>query len=231
MEMKVIRASDLAKLLTFKPGGSEEGQKFGKIFEECYSFACYLYEELTGYGRKVTRNFLRKCAALMREEGIYSKELVIRAYRMYSCLINCGLTGRKPKTRFRQLNDLILVAAQPDLYNWRTYIEIKTYPLNEYARMQASIFAWVLGEPMVVLVGLHTDETGYVTAEKEKITPLLFEEAIGELEIPQNIGAIQEVCERCRLPFRYCTCMRYEKYYDDWEENDEDAGEEEVFSV
>ncbi len=65
---------------------------------------------------------------------------------------------------------MLFIAAQPDLYyeETDTYYEFKLYPINEYARKQTEIFAWVLGKP-VVLVGLVEDKNGYLTAEKETI--------------------------------------------------------------
>ena len=75
------------------------------------------------------------------------------------------MVGEKPRTRFREVAGSLYVAAQPDLYDSSTdtCYEFKLYPVNDYARKQAEVFAWVLGRP-VVLMGLREGQ-GTVTLE------------------------------------------------------------------
>ncbi len=166
----VVRASDVAKLLSKPPEGDEASAKFGKIFEEEYALANHIYER-TWYVH-VPKWFVRKVAARLMAEGIYRRDLVLKAYRAYAALLNAGVIGKKPKTVFRNLTDNLFIAAQPDLYDesTETYYEFKLYPINDYARKQAEVFAWVLEKP-VVLVGLKEDPGGSVSVEKEVVAP------------------------------------------------------------
>jgi hypothetical protein len=170
MEVLVVRASDIAKLLSQPPEGDEISMKFGKIFEEEYALANHIYMRSASTG--VPKKFIRKVAVRLKSEGIYSKELVVRAYRAYSALLKAGVVGEKPLTRFKEFKDFIFIAAQPDLYDSSTgtYYEFKLYPINDYARTQAKVFAWVLEKP-IVLVGLKEMSNGYFDVEKEVINP------------------------------------------------------------
>ena len=140
-EVLVVKASDIAKLLSKPPEGDEVSVKFGRIFEEEYSLANHLY--LSAWNtKKIPRLFARKVAARLKAEGIYRRELVLKAYRAYSALLNAGVVGEKPLTQFRELADSLFIAAQPDVYNKGsdTYYEFKLYPINDYARTQVKVF-------------------------------------------------------------------------------------------
>jgi hypothetical protein len=186
VEVLVVRASDIAKLLANPPEGDEVSLRFGKVFEEEYTLANHIYSE-TGYAH-VPRWFARKVAARLRAEGIYSRELVLKAYRAYAALLRAGVVGEKPRTRFREVTESLYVAAQPDLYDSSTdtYYEFKLYPINDYARKQAEVFAWVLGRP-VVLVGLREGPGGYLTVEREVVQP--------PRELGVDVGRLREVAE------------------------------------
>lgn len=88
VEVLVVRASDIAKLLTNPPEGGEVSLRFGKVFEEEYTLANHIYSE-AGYAH-VPRWFARKVAARLRAEGIYVRELVLKAYRAYAALLRAG---------------------------------------------------------------------------------------------------------------------------------------------
>ncbi len=213
MFMRVVSSSEIAKLIARPAEGDETSLKFGKIFEECYTFATYLHDKFVF---QVNRKFARKVAVMLRLNGIYSKDLVERAYRMYSTLLKAGVVGSKPRTEFKRYNE-ILISAQPDLFDWETskYYEFKTYPIDDYARAQCKVFSWVLGEP-IILVGLKTREDGYVEFEKEEISA----EGFRIPNIPENLGEMQEVCENCWRPIDSCVCAgehEYEEYDEDFE--------------
>jgi hypothetical protein len=197
MKVRVVKASDVAELIAQPQEGDETALIFGKIFEECYTYATYLHEE-NFY--PTNRTFAKKIAAELEARNIYSKELVRKAYRMYSALLRAGVRGRKPKTQFKEYDD-ILIAAQPDLEDEENYYEFKTYPINEYARAQCKVFSYVLGQP-IVLVGLKEDENGYVDFEKEVVDVKDFVPP----KIPPTLGELEEACDECGLPLNYCTC-------------------------
>jgi len=203
MKVRVVKASEIAKLIAQPQEGDETALIFGKIFEECYTYATYLHEENFYFHAPTNRTFVKKIAAELKAHNIYSKELVRKAYKMYSALLRAGVKGRKPKTHFKEYND-ILIAAQPDLEDGENYYEFKTYPINDYARAQCKVFSYVLGKP-VVLVGLKEDENGYINFEKEVITA----ENFVLPEIPSTLGELEEVCDVCRLPLKYCTCGKF----------------------
>ena len=204
MQMYVVKSSDVAKLVVKPKEADEVSLKFGKIFEDCYTEALYYYDK--SYNTKsIPQKFIRKVAYRLKTEGIYSSELVRKAYRMYSCLLRAGVIGLKPRTEFRKFNDEILIAAQPDVYNIFTdqYFEFKTYPIDDYARMQCKVFSWVLRSP-VILIGL-VDNNGYIDYQKEVIEC----KELPVKRIPKELGQLQEVCEKCWKPLRYCNCYSY----------------------
>lgn len=212
---KVVRASEVAKLMAPPPSGSYEACVFGKVFEEAYTEACY-YHAKTMNTRSIPRKFARKVAAMLKREGVYSDDLVKKAYKMYSCLLRAGVVGLRPRTRFRWLNEKVLIAAQPDIGGEDgRYYEFKTYPLDEYARAQAMVFSWVIGKP-IVLVGLVERDDGYIDYEMEVVE-------CAELpitDVPDHLGEEQEICPVCRLPLAYCKCDEYEEYWDYLSEDD-----------
>ena len=197
MKVRVVKASEVAKLIARPREGDETGIVFGKVFEECYTFATYLYER-NFY--PANRTFARKVAAELKARNMYSKELVGKAYRMYSALLRAGVRGWKPRTQFKEY-DGVLIAAQPDLEDEENYYEFKTYPIDEYARAQCKVFSFVLGQP-IVLVGLVEGENGYIDFEKEVVDAKGFTPP----KIPPTMGELEEACEECGLPIDYCTC-------------------------
>ena len=222
VEVLVVRASDVARLLSEPPEADEVLLKFGKIFEEGYTLANHIYPR-TGYAQ-TPRWFVRKVAARLRAEGVYSPGLVLKAYRAYAALLRAGVVGEKPRTRFRVLADDLLVAAQPDLYDESTdtYYEFKLCPINDFARRQAEVFAWVLGRP-VVLVGLREGPAGYLSVEKEAVGPP------GGLEVDidelREYAVAEEFCADLMVPLhqyerdyakysRYLNLLRYHEGYE-----------------
>jgi hypothetical protein len=216
MKVRVVKASEIAKLIAQPQEGDETALIFGKIFEECYTYATYLHEENFYFHAPTNRTFVKKIAAELKAHNIYSKELVRKAYKMYSALLRAGVKGRKPKTQFKEYND-ILIAAQPDLEDGENYYEFKTYPINDYARAQCKVFSYVLEQP-IVLVGLKEDENGYINFEKEVIDA----ENFVLPEIPPTLGELEEACDECGLPLKYCTCGKFSFSEGETEEEDFD---------
>jgi len=216
VEALVVKASDVAKLLSKPPEGDEVSLRFGKIFEEEYALANHIYS--WAWYAQIPRWFVRKVAARLRAEGIYRRDLILKAYRAYAALLKAGVIGRKPRTKFRKLTDNIFVAAQPDLYDESadTYYEFKLYPINDYARKQAEVFAWVLERP-IVLAGLKEDSKGYLSVEKEVIEPpKKLEVDINELK---KFTVVEEFCADLMVPLHqyekdYVNYIRYLKYYE-----------------
>jgi len=206
VEVLVVKASDVAKLLSKPPEGDEVLLRFGKIFEEEYTLANHIYSQ--AWLAQVSRWFIRKVAARLKAEGIYRRDLVLKAYRAYAALLSAGVVGEKPRTRFRKISDNIFIAAQPDLYNESTdtYYEFKLYPINDYARKQAEVFAWVLEKP-IVLIGLKEDSKGYISVEKEIIKPSQNLEI--EISEMRKIAEVEEFCADLMIPV-----YQYEKQHE-----------------
>lgn len=190
--MRVVRASDVAKLIATPVQGSETSLKFGKIFEECYTFATYLYDR-TYMSKSINAKFIRKVAFELKKNGIYSSENIRKAYRMYSSLLNAGIIGAKPKTVFRKVEnyDDLMICAQPDLWDYLRYYEFKTYAINDYAIAQCKIFSWVLQEP-VILVGLKVRPDGFIVVEKKEIS---IDPTFQLPDIPDHMGNIEDLEE------------------------------------
>jgi len=224
VEVFVVKATDVAKLLSEPPAGDDVLQRFGKIFEEEYALANHIYN-WAGY-MHIPRWFARKVAARLRAEGIYRRDLVVKAYRAYSALLSAGVVGEKPRTAFRRLENSLYISAQPDLYdeNSETYYEFKLYPINNYARKQAEVFAWVIGKP-VVLIGLREEPNGYLRVEKEVINPPeKLEININELK---KLAVVEEFCKDLEVPVYqyerdYEKYLRYQYFSESLEEEDED---------
>ncbi|MCC6032777.1 MAG: hypothetical protein LM561_01685 [Desulfurococcaceae archaeon] len=215
VEVLVVKASDVAKLLSKPPEGDEVSLRFGKIFEEEYALANHVYR--WAWYAQISKWFIRKVAARLRAEGIYKRDLILKAYRAYAALLKAGVVGEKPRTRFKELTNSLFVAAQPDLYDETTdtYYEFKLYPINEYARKQAEVFAWVLGKP-VVLVGLREDPGGYVSVEKEVINPPKdLEVDVNEL---RKVAVAEDFCSDLMIPVHQYDKYFTEEYYDIYEE-------------
>ena len=209
IEVLVVKASDVTRMLSRPPEASEVMLRFGKIFEEEYALANHIY--MWRWYRHIPRWFARKIAARLRAEGIYSRDLVLKAYRAYAALLKAGVVGEKPRTRFRELAEKLFVAAQPDLYNESTdtYYEFKLGPVNDYARKQAEVFAWVLGKP-VVLVGIVEDRNGYVSVEKEVIQPPeKLDVDVAEL---RRHAVMEEFCSDLMIPVHQYE-RDFERYY------------------
>lgn len=207
VKVLVVRSSDIAKMLSTPVEGDEIYAKFGKIFEEEYTLANHIYM-WRGYSQ-IPKLFIRKVASRLRSEGIYSKELITKAFRAYSALLKAGVVGEKPQTVFRLYSDSLFVAAQPDLYNEfeNVYYEFKLYPINDYARTQAKIFAWVLETP-IILVGLREETNGYLVAEKEVLSPPdSLNVGFDELKM---IAKPELFCSKLMKPLKYCSNEDYE---------------------
>ncbi len=198
----VVRSSDLAKVLSTPIEGDEILAKFGKIFEEEYALANHIY--LRGGYSQTPVWYVRKVASRLKSEGIYRKDLIVKAYRAYSALLRAGVVGEKPRTAFRHYADNIFIAAQPDLYKESegTYYEFKLYPINEYARTQAKLFAWVLETP-VVLVGLKKGVGGYLTTESEILAPP--DSVDVSIDVLRAIAKPEVFCTKLMMPLKYCS--------------------------
>ncbi|MEM1567159.1 MAG: hypothetical protein QXI84_01635 [Thermofilaceae archaeon] len=218
--VKVARASDIAKLIAPPTPADEVMLKFGKIFEEEYSFANYIYRNAYNL-KRVPHLFIRKVAARLREKGIYSRELVVKAYKAYSALIAAGVVGLKPKTRFRAYSS-IRIAAQPDLrsFGGGTLYEFKLCPIDAYARVQSSIFAYVWESP-IKLVGL-VEEAGRYRVEMETIPPPRSLKDLGITpELVEMVAQEQLWCTKWNEPVYYERCCECESewiFEEDWEE-------------
>ncbi|MEM1631233.1 MAG: hypothetical protein QXX83_03815 [Thermofilum sp.] len=224
--VKVARASDIARLIAQPTPADEVMLKFGKIFEEEYSFANYIYHRAFNQ-RAVPYLFIRKIAVRLRKEGIYSRDLVAKAYKAYSALIAAGVVGLKPKTRFRVYGS-VRIAAQPDLRSFEgdTLFEFKLCPIDTYARVQSSIFAYVWECP-VRLVGL-IEEGGRYKVEAETISPPRSLKDLGITpELVETVAHEQLWCTRWGEPVDYEDCYECEAAWtseEDWEGEDEREG-------
>jgi len=162
----VAKASDIAKKIAIHPKGTIVGMIFGKIFEQLYNSKNQVTNPTDPRSRYpdpfILRIFTYDLKNLLELHNIYSVDLLREGVKMYIALHREGVTGIGVPPTFRKYADEIYIAAQPDLYNpyLDEYFEIKTYPIDEYSKTQAKIFAWVL-DHRVVLVGLRKDGNDY----------------------------------------------------------------------
>ena len=130
--------------------------------------------------------------------------------RIFNLFLSGNICGKTPPTTARRYENYI-VTAKPDLWdvswNESTYNEFKIGELDDYAREQAKIFAWVVNEP-INLYGVSSD----FWLQKEIVYP---SEDIGK--IPESIGKaydIREICENCNLPNCNCKPVYHNYNYD-----------------
>lgn len=173
-----IRTSDLARYILRQeapdklPDADEDHLIFGKIFEEVYTECTWLHSKSSG---NVDGNsFRRKLAAKVKSSDISDERsgyFISKGYKMFACLLSEEVTGRKPKSEFREIEEgrkKVRLYAQPDLIEGGEYSEFKTGPIDDYAILQSKIFYWVI-QKSITLVGLSEDNRGYIEAEKRVI--------------------------------------------------------------
>lgn len=174
-------ASAIAREIgTIDSPAGEVGLAFGKAFEEAY--ATYWHRRKRGgydgwgsikHAYHPKRVFGRRLAGMLRERDVYADDLVARGVRLFSAFLAADVRGLTPATIHRRRGDLI-VYAKPDLRERSAdppLTEFKTAPIDEYARVQATVMAWVFQES-VRLVGARTDPaTGWIDVESERIDP------------------------------------------------------------
>jgi len=187
--MKVMSASEIARALlppSEWPSGSTEDQIFGKIFEEEFSLWCHLYDSMR-VGPKSGRLFAAKMAQRLKEEGVYTRDRVLKAYRIAAALISAGARGETPPTMLHRLDDEHGIFYKPDLWDpWSDeYYEFKTHPITRFDEVQSSIFALCVGKP-IKLLGVEFDEKGIAHAQVKTIKP--FEDVEKLKEIIANYG-------------------------------------------
>jgi hypothetical protein len=156
----VAKASDVAKRIAPPPHGTIVGMIFGKIFEHLYISKNHVTpRDLDPF---ILRIFTYDLKSLLELHNIYSEEMLRKGVRMYIALHRANVVGIGIPPTFRRYENGIYIAAQPDLYSpyLDKYFEFKTYPIDEYSKKQAEIFAWVLQHP-VTLVGLREAGDGY----------------------------------------------------------------------
>ncbi|MEM2204033.1 MAG: hypothetical protein QXI22_06725 [Sulfolobales archaeon] len=156
----VAKASDIAKRIASPPQGTLVGMIFGKIFEQLYVSKNHVTpRDLDPF---ILRIFTYDLKSLLELHKIYSEDLLRKGIKMYIALHEAKVVGVGIPPTFRRYENGIYIAAQPDLYSpyLDKYFEFKTYPIDEYAKKQAEIFAWVLQHP-ITLVGLREASDGY----------------------------------------------------------------------
>nr|MDO8112989.1 hypothetical protein [Candidatus Sigynarchaeota archaeon] len=95
-----------------------------------------------------------------------------KAENISRVFLQARILGLTPKTQFYQVTRDHYIAAKPDLQWAGRYFEFKTCPIDEYARLQARIFALVCRVKSIVLAGFHDDRAQVIhvrAAKKEYI--------------------------------------------------------------
>lgn len=77
--------------------------------------------------------------------------------RRFSAFLAAGIRGLTPPTRHRWYENTVIYAKSDLQRLGRDLIEFKTTPIDEYARIQPTVMAWVFEAP-ILLVGAETDE-------------------------------------------------------------------------
>jgi len=201
--VKVARASDVAKLVAQPTPGDEVSKIFGKMFEEAYTRASHVFrgDISTPYAFSFFKKGVKN---RLKEWRIYSRELMVKASLAYSALVSAGVVGLRPRAMFKSYGS-VLIAAQPDLISLdgRELLEFKLYPIDTYARVQSSIFAYVWERP-VKLVGLIEEGDRY-RAEMEVIQPPQHLMEIGVTYALAEKAAHKELwCSRRRITISSC---------------------------
>lgn len=212
--VQTISASEVAKLMCDDlPDGTEEAQRFGKIFEETYQMICTNSDSWWNNEENVVEAF----------EDMIEDEWLDEAVKIAISFHKEGIKGSPCSVSFRNIRGDRYIAAKPDLYdsNSKIYIEFKTYPLGDYARMQAKVFSWV-ERSRVLLVGWNDGkvEKEYIDGSDLKIP------SISAYQFSDTYrGKVDPFYEppRRRYSHRYYHSYDYEfEDYDDFEDEFED---------
>ena len=213
--MRVIRATEIARLAMGDPGGDPEMAIFGRILEEELTYEAHLRSR---HVFRSKRPFIRKVAMAVREAGL-PREFVRDAWCIEATLRRAGLLNYrgKPRTEFRTHPTTagILIAGQPDLLGgYRDYMEFTLAGVTPYQRAKTAVMAYACDEP-VRLVGLRRDGHRWDFDEVE-MTPEEGQNIM--LGVPATLlataGTVQHVCEDCGLP--RCECP---PDWDPWEDD------------
>lgn len=172
------------------------------LFECEYNYfcaECYLKEMERVFFTKIENDVTK----LSQSEKKYLKNLLYLFWKH-------NITGQTPPTKAKRHNNCI-ITAKPDLikYDFDNLIsEFKIYPLNNYAREQTKIFAWVFDNP-ICLYGVSPD----FELQKETIYP---PNNIGEIPELGELHDNEEICKYCNLP--NCNCKPIYNDYENWAE-------------
>lgn len=130
-----------------------------------------------------------------------TEEEKMRFLGIFNLFLNENICGTIPPTKAKRCGEWI-ITAKPDLWDAHSqeeliYNEFKICLINDYAREQVKIFAWVVNHS-INLYGISQD----FKLQKETIFP---PDTIGE--IPDTIGELynnEEICPYCNLS--NCNC-------------------------
>ena len=99
--------------------------------------------------------------------------------KLFRLLIEERILGRYSKTCEKPYSDSIILIGKPDLIDKKGNLyELKVYPLTDFCREQARVFAWIFNKE-IKLIGFK-NENNEVKIQKEFI------------EVPINIGPISK---------------------------------------
>lgn len=147
------------------------------------------------YLRRLETDFFNKINKKIKNLSFSEKEFLKNIMHLF---IKNDVDGRTPKTRAKRIGNYI-ITAKPDLETGGSseFSEFKICPIDDYAREQSRVFAWVVGKN-INLFGVNKN----LEIMNEIIS---VPESIGDLSnVTGEITDDTKICRLCNLP--RCNC-------------------------
>ena len=168
----VFKASDYVRHLYPIKTHDPVAEAFGRAFDDAVTFYSYLREKASRTGGllyKCQRHFVASFNSqtsgthLTKEQ---KNEIFSKAWRMFASFSKSDVEGRKPKTVFVRLAGAVYMACQPDLYDYGSVYELKSYaltdPLQPHIQLQVRLFGLAYPDDELFAVGFAQDEKGFI---------------------------------------------------------------------
>jgi len=168
----VFKASDYVRHLYPVKTHDPVVEAFGRAFDDAVTFYSHLREKGSRTGGllyKCQRHFVASFnsqtngAFLTKEQ---KNEIFSKAWRMFASFSKSNIEGSKPKTVFVPLAGDVYMACQPDLYDYDSVYELKSYPLTDplqpHVELQVRLFGLAYPEDELFAVGFAQDAKGFI---------------------------------------------------------------------
>ncbi len=168
----IFKASDYVRHLYPVKTHDPVAEAFGRAFDDAVTFYSYLREKASRTGGllyKCQRHFVASFNSQTNSTHLTKEqknEIFSKAWRMFASFSKSDVEGRKPKTVFVRLAADVYIACQPDLYDYGSMYELKSYPLTDplqpHIQLQVRLFGLAYPDDELFAVGFDQDAKGFI---------------------------------------------------------------------